>query len=538
MNPASPLFVLALSCAPKEPALPAPATPAAAETSALLAAHTEQMHTWFQGEFSNHEQVLEQEQGDTEPYDLLHQIFVPVDVPALGEHVLFVQQHKSGETEPYRVRIYALHADPTRDAVRLDIHKPSTPGALHNLHLDPDRAASLDAEADLELAVGCSVWWTPEGKGYTGSTDPGTCRVASQRTGETLVFSDTLLLTEERLHIQDVAHREDGSLRFGHPDGDPHKLRKLSWYTGWSVVRPGGPDHPPDTQEWSVHKGLHLHSEGGRVALVDASGASLPYTVELARLTRSGSNTHLLKLTLRETETDAVLAYSWTDPHAERIGMNLGWAQIGLTREALTPHLGFDSEEASPLVRELATRLTGRLTSAAQAEQDPRYRTIVLNSCPVAAPGLGQTVLYVEQAVAEAPDKPYRQRLYVLEALEDATVRSSIYTLTDPASAVGLCNEAGRRSFHVSEATLREGCAVDLAFDGRDFRGETEAKACASSLRGANHATVAVTVTPEGLDSWDRGWNAEGEQVWGAEAGPYAFRRGTEPEEDRTEATP
>ena len=318
--------------------------------------------------------------------------------------------------------------------------------------------------------------------------------IETDRRGPGLLGS--LLLPSERLHIQDVARREDGTLVFGHPDGDPHMLRKLSWYSGWSVVRRGGPDHDRDAPEWQVHKGLHLHNEGDRIPLVDASGEAIPYAVELARLTRSGSNTHLLKLALIDTETDKSVAYAWTDPTAARIGINLGWAQIGLTREARTPHIGFDSEEPSELVRTLTARLTGTLGSAIQAERTEDYRDIRLQSCTVAAPGLGSTVLYVEQAVATALDKPYRQRLYVLEEIDETTVRSSIYTLADPAAAVGLCDETRRRSFHHSEASLREGCEVDMSFDGTVFRGETAPEACPSSLRGATHATVAVTGPP------------------------------------------
>ena len=48
----------------------------------------------------NHEQVVEQEHVDTEVYPQLHQIFVPLALPALGAHVLFVQQHFVGNPNP------------------------------------------------------------------------------------------------------------------------------------------------------------------------------------------------------------------------------------------------------------------------------------------------------------------------------------------------------------------------------------------------------------------------------------------------------
>lgn len=517
------LSLVATACAART-SPPAATAATASPPVDRLAEHTAQMWEWFPGEYSNNEQVTEQKYAKQEPYEHLHQIFLPVEVPGLGDKALFVQQHMVGNPKPYRVRIYTLQPDPARDAVRLDIYKPTDPAVLTNLHLDPARAATLDPERDLQLAEGCSVWWTPSDEGFVGQTDEGTCQVTSPRSGKTMVISDTLLLTPERLHIHDVARDPEGKVIFGHPDGDPHKLRKLSWYSGWSVIRKGGPDYDREAPEWQVHKGLHMHSEGTRISLMDADGTPIPYAVDLARLTRSGSNTHLLKVTLYDTETDKSVAYAWTDPTAERIGVNLGWAQIGLTREPGTPHYGFDSEETSATVRALASHLRGTLSSSAQAAENDDFRPIQLQSCDVAAPGLGSTVLYVEQAVETALDKPYRQRLYVLEEVDEATVRSNIYTLDDPASFVGLCTRGERRFVHPSEAALKEGCSVDMVLSDGVFRGETGPKSCPSSLRGASFASVAVTVSADGLDSLDRGWDADGNQVWGSESGPYQFR--------------
>jgi hypothetical protein len=42
---------------------------------------------------------------------------------------------------------------------------------------------------------------------------------------------------------------------------------------------------------------------------------------------------------------------------------------------------------------------------------------------------------------------------------------------------------------------------------------------------GAVYATSEVTVTPEALISWDRGFGAAGEQVWGAVTGGYVFKK-------------
>ncbi|HDR04273.1 MAG TPA: hypothetical protein ENN84_03365, partial [Candidatus Marinimicrobia bacterium] len=55
------------------------------------------------------------------------------------------------------------------------------------------------------------------------------------------------------------------------------------------------------------------------------------------------------------------------------------------------------------------------------------------------------------------------------------------------------------------------------------FIGNTKARQCGGSLRGAAYATSEVTITPSRLISWDRGFNSEGEQLWGAVKGGYIF---------------
>ena len=84
---------------------------------------------------------------------------------------------------------------------------------------------------------------------------------------------------------------------------------------------------------------LHLITDGRDTPPKSAAG----YIAQLARLTRGSSNTEVLKLSLIDAATDKTIAYTWTSPDADRIGLNMKWIQVGLTLEAETPHLGFDT---------------------------------------------------------------------------------------------------------------------------------------------------------------------------------------------------
>ena len=516
------VFVMLVACLPKAP----PVDAGESVQVDPLAQDAQDIWTQLAGEYTNHEQVVQQTFSGKEPYRELHHVMVPVEMPRLGERVLFVQQTMKGSEKPYRTRLYSLVPDTERGQVRLDIHKLEDETRWHYSYTEPEHLAALAAEAQFTPTPGCSVFWSRTEAGFRGATDEGTCVVQSARLGKTMVIQDDLTLEGEILTIQDVARDEDGAVIFGHPDGPPHINRRVQYYTGWSVVREGGPDYDKDAPVWQVHKGLRMHSEGSVIPLMDESGEAIPYRVELARLTRSASNTHLLKLAIVDVETGKTKAYTWADPNTSRLGINIGWAQVGLTREPLSPGFGHDREETEPLVTQLADYLSGELGSDAQAARDEDFRSIRLRSCRVQAPGLGRTVLYVEQAVATHLDAPYRQRLYAISAGKgEGEVVSSIYTLKSPEDFVGLCAHKALRQVHPSEAELKSGCEVNMVYADGIFRGSTEAGQCPSALRGASYATAEVVVGPEGIDSWDRGYDAAGEQVWGAEKGGYEFRR-------------
>lgn len=181
---------------------------------------------------------------------------------------------------------------------------------------------------------------------------------------------------------------------------------------------------------------------------------------------------------------------------------------------------------ASDLDR-LAAWLTGTFSSAAQAREDPEYLDVRLVTAPCFLDRSDGRWIYLEQALAATPDKPYRQRVYRLRALGEGYFESRVYELPDPAAAVG----AGARTPVLGglspEALLdRPGCAVVLRAEGdAAFLGGTLGPSCASTFSGAAHVTTEVVVRADAIVSWDRGFASDGRQVWGAVKGGYQFLR-------------
>ena len=187
----------------------------------------------------------------------------------------------------------------------------------------------------------------------------------------------------------------------------------------------------------------------------------------------------------------------------------------------------------------VAELLTGDFSSAEQAKLDPEFREVVLHARRIwAGPdhpkGTGDAVwLYVEQAMAEAQDKPYRQRVYRIAELggvRAGTVRSEVFEFKDGAERFVNCWKDGCaaiESIGPEALTPREGCAIELTRDGATggWTGSTHAQDCVSTLRGASWASSEVVLLPGLLETWDRGFDAAGKQVWGAVRGPYRFVR-------------
>jgi hypothetical protein len=189
------------------------------------------------------------------------------------------------------------------------------------------------------------------------------------------------------------------------------------------------------------------------------------------------------------------------------------------------PHL---APVTAPLA-ELASWMTGSFSSEAQAAADPDgYFDIRLFMQPVWEERTDGPWLYVEQAAASALERPYRQRMYRLVEGEDG-LRVDIYELPgDPLRFAGAWREAALLDgVAVEDLAPRSGCSVYLRRSGAGYEGSTLGEGCSSSLRGASYTTSFVTLTETSLTSWDRGFDASGEQVWGATEGPYRFLRVT-----------
>jgi len=169
---------------------------------------------------------------------------------------------------------------------------------------------------------------------------------------------------------------------------------------------------------------------------------------------------------------------------------------------------------------------TGTFSSAAQAAADSRYDSAVWHVVEVPFDDQPARWLYLEAWIDQA-SAPYLQRLVRHHLEADGSIVAVSYRLPDPEARVGAWQAPGRLA-EIDRSRLHEvtGCELIIVRTGpRRFEGRTRGAQCANTYRQASYAVSQSLVTDEGLVNWDRGFSADGQQVWGPKSGGYRLRR-------------
>ena len=183
-----------------------------------------------------------------------------------------------------------------------------------------------------------------------------------------------------------------------------------------------------------------------------------------------------------------------------------------------------DSKKANDSI-ELFELMQGSFDSKNQSMTDSNYFDITLHMYPI-WDNQGNFI-YVEQSVSSMQEKPYRQRIYEIIKSSDSIFTSIIYKLPNDSLFVGAWRDPSLlRDLKISELQKLEGCEVNLKKVGENhYLGSTNEKSCPSVLYGASYATSEVEILNDKIISWDRGFDNNDNQIWGATNGGYVFKK-------------
>jgi len=183
-------------------------------------------------------------------------------------------------------------------------------------------------------------------------------------------------------------------------------------------------------------------------------------------------------------------------------------------------------------VQDVVSHLVGVMDTSAQAAATPGAPNVRMTTCQVSVENADTSLnprssvfLYQEQALSESLNSPYRQRfLRIAPSTGGESVESLAFKPPTPEALIGLCNQLEAKRV-VQQSDIGEAaCSVFLKPEGENYIGETPAEGCATNVRGAVRITNRIVLHQTGMDTLDRGFDANGNRVWGAKDQPYQFR--------------
>lgn len=187
------------------------------------------------------------------------------------------------------------------------------------------------------------------------------------------------------------------------------------------------------------------------------------------------------------------------------------------------------SNHVEMVVNHLVGVMDTSAQSAADGRADVRMTTCKVSLSDPKARGKGNrpdsVYLYQEQALTKSLDSPYRQRfLQISTGNEQETVISQSYKPISPQQWNGFCDRPEPKRVVNSADISQPICSVFLKRKVNIYVGKTPSDGCPTKFRGAVKITNLVILHSQGMDTWDRGFDAEDNQVWGAKNESYQFR--------------
>jgi CpeT/CpcT family (DUF1001) len=280
------------------------------------------------GEFDNFQQVWQEKEDqlpDSLRHEHIHSIFSPAEIPALGQHLLFVKQYMDGDTNKIcRMRIYRFSPDKKENAIRLDIFTFKNEKTYTNAEHNPLILKTLKLK-DFNIANECTIFWKRKKEGFMGYVNDNTCAFAPEQGRKNRAVTDSLQLTKDALWIRDESVAENSKPIFANFKKIHHKLMRCKPFKGWFAVKQDGKD-----EKYEFVGNLRLHDQGWKKRVVLPDGTVTPYSVELSQVIYQ-KKIAVLKLSVYEEGKEKAIAYTWTNSEAERIGINSRLIQAGFT---------------------------------------------------------------------------------------------------------------------------------------------------------------------------------------------------------------
>ena len=256
----------------------------------------------------------------------------PVAAPHFGSRVfLWTTTQTEGENETLHHRLVTLATNGPDDTVVMR-HYFERDGRIAAA-VEHDDWSELHADV-LTSTPGCEYFLRRRADSFRGSQGPGTCRFDSE--GQAVYTDNTIELSAGDLFMHDHKYRADNGERItGVASGEPLWLERARVFSCFVDVPGvgGGRDEP-----FERFDGIRLHDKGGSHWLTTRGEQPRQLGIALQAVTwhllnenNGNFNRDSLVVYVMERLDDGTVAehgYGFTEPEAERIGVNLKWMLV------------------------------------------------------------------------------------------------------------------------------------------------------------------------------------------------------------------
>ncbi len=285
---------------------------------------------WFEGAFDNDEQLWVENRSDwqgnpEEKHDRLHSMHKRVLADSIGNYVFYVEEFLNDDPKKISrqrlvsfesavdtlgiiMKIYFL-----KDAPKFALNAPTHGQAISNI-----------TKEDLFGLEGCDVIFQRIGDQFHGSMRNKTCQFGKD---DALRYSvhDLILSKDKYWRVDRTFLVKDDSFWKGHPNNEPHKLRRVNYYT-CDVSFYEKAYYLPSEKD-KKYQGLRVHDQGG-TAVVENPIDGKTYFIQLRNkqypfYALEDSNFFFLRF--KEEGAQASTALAFGEPMAKTIGFQMNW---------------------------------------------------------------------------------------------------------------------------------------------------------------------------------------------------------------------
>ena len=176
------------------------------------------LQAWWQGDYNNASQTR-----TPGPFFALRGRYRTVDLPAIGTHVMIVEEYRDGDQgRLHSLRLQTLTAED--GGVRISFRPLRVPEKFADAVDTPDRLKSLTAADVIQFPAGCDILVRFDGTVFRGTMAPGTCP-----RGPDLTFEYEMVVGPEYYWFREQGRRKsDGGVGWEQAPGSQFGYFKLA----------------------------------------------------------------------------------------------------------------------------------------------------------------------------------------------------------------------------------------------------------------------------------------------------------------------